>query len=326
MKKICFVICYFGKLPDYYKIWKYSCSYNEDVDFLVFTDNNIKSEYNNVKIVNLTLKELERCFSEKLNLDIRFENKPYKLCDFKPAYGLLFSEYLEEYDFWGHCDIDQVFGKIRKFITDDILENYCKIQKWGHLTLYKNTKAINEMFKNDGAIYSYKTVFSTDENYAFDETTGINKIFEKNNIESYNKIKIADIDRKYSRYKLDGDRNYNNQIFYWENGEIKRAYIDAGEVKVDEFCYLHFQKRNPKILMNVDSKKIESFYITEKGFLNKKIGIPTQEEIKKIEPYISEKFEKKEKNKYILRKIKDFMLCGYGQKKVWIKQKTKGRK
>ena len=40
-------------------------------------------------------------------------DRPYKLCDFKPAYGFIFGEYLKEYDYWGHCDIDIVWGDLR---------------------------------------------------------------------------------------------------------------------------------------------------------------------------------------------------------------------
>ena len=44
-------------------------------------------------------------------------NSPYKLCDYKPVYGLIFDEDLQDYDFWGHCDVDLIFGDIRKFIN-----------------------------------------------------------------------------------------------------------------------------------------------------------------------------------------------------------------
>ena len=33
--------------------------------------------------------------------------------DLRPAYGVLFEEYLDGYDFWGHCDLDVLFGRIR---------------------------------------------------------------------------------------------------------------------------------------------------------------------------------------------------------------------
>ncbi len=53
--------------------------------------------------------------------------RPYKLVDFRPAFGELFSEYLLQYDFWGHCDLDVIFGDIRAFVTNDITLNYDKL-------------------------------------------------------------------------------------------------------------------------------------------------------------------------------------------------------
>ena len=58
---------------------------------------------------------------QKMALDINIQ-KPYKLCDFKPAYGKIFEDYLEAYDFWVHCDLDIRWGDIRKFIPEKVLE------------------------------------------------------------------------------------------------------------------------------------------------------------------------------------------------------------
>ena len=49
-------------------------------------------------------------------------NEPYDLCDFKVAYGEIFQEYLEPYDFWGFCDCDLIYGDIRHFLTEELLE------------------------------------------------------------------------------------------------------------------------------------------------------------------------------------------------------------
>lgn len=39
----------------------------------------------------------------------------------------MFQEYIKDYDFWGHCDADLIFGDIRKFVTDDILNKYDRL-------------------------------------------------------------------------------------------------------------------------------------------------------------------------------------------------------
>ena len=70
------------------------------------------------------------------------------------------------------------------FINDKILEAHEKINDRGHFTLYKNTKKINSLYKEKGSKFNYKDVFTREENYAFDEKTGINEIVRKNNIKT----------------------------------------------------------------------------------------------------------------------------------------------
>ena len=44
------------------------------------------------------------------------------MCDYKVAYGEMFQDYIKEYDFWGHCDMDMIFGE-ENFINE-IIWNY----------------------------------------------------------------------------------------------------------------------------------------------------------------------------------------------------------
>jgi hypothetical protein len=41
-----------------------------------------------------------------------------------PAFGDVFSAEVKNYDFWGHCDMDVIFGKVRSFMTADLLNKY----------------------------------------------------------------------------------------------------------------------------------------------------------------------------------------------------------
>ena len=65
--------------------------------------------------------------------------RPYKLCDFRPAFGEIFADELAGYDFWGHSDLDVIFGRIRDhlpaaaFEADKILFN-------GNFSLYRNSR------------------------------------------------------------------------------------------------------------------------------------------------------------------------------------------
>lgn len=138
MTSICIICCYFGTLPSTFQLWLNTCGYNDTVDFLIFTDDKRPFDVpQNVKVEYLSFLEIKAMIQKKFDFEIAL-NQPYKLCDFKPAYGEIFCEYIVEYEFWGHCDLDMFFGNIRKFLTEDIFTKYDKILTEGHLTLYRN--------------------------------------------------------------------------------------------------------------------------------------------------------------------------------------------
>ena len=94
MKRICLVIPYFGKLPNYFQLFLKSCSCNSDFNWIVFTDDVTEFQYPpNVRRVIISFEELRKIVKSKFDFETCLD-RPYKLCDFKPAYGLIFEEYL----------------------------------------------------------------------------------------------------------------------------------------------------------------------------------------------------------------------------------------
>lgn len=96
---------------------------------------------------------------------------PYKICDYKPAYGEIFSDLLTPYDFWGYGDLDLVYGNISDFFKDSILNEFDIISNHpdfitGHFCLLKNTPRINALYKLGGA---YKYAFAEPHYTGFDE-------------------------------------------------------------------------------------------------------------------------------------------------------------
>jgi hypothetical protein len=172
MKSVVLLSCYFGRFPWYFTYFLESCKYNSSVSFVIITDNEAPNDLPaNVRIVNSTLEEISRNASGKLGLKVSIE-KPYKLCDFKPVYGYLFPEHTQGFDFWGHCDIDVIFGNIRNFIMDEMLDEYEFISVRhdyisGHFALYKNNEKMNELFMQSK---DYKRVLGSLFHHCFDET------------------------------------------------------------------------------------------------------------------------------------------------------------
>ena len=146
MKKICMVVPYFGKLPQSFNFFLLSCAYNPDVDWLLLTDDDRPLPYpENVHCVVMSFDALRARFQTKFSFPLSLE-RPYKLRDYRPAYGFLLEEELRGYDFWGCCDVDMMFGDIGVFITEDMLSRYDQIGRMGHFSLYRNTPEINLLF------------------------------------------------------------------------------------------------------------------------------------------------------------------------------------
>ena len=122
--RIAFIVVYFGSVPWYFGLFNKSCAHNPDVDFILITDIDLKGDVaDNIIVVRSSLDEVSKRCTDRLGFKISLLN-PYKLCDLRPAYGWIFSDLIEQYDFWGYCDVDLVFGNIRSLITADILNRY----------------------------------------------------------------------------------------------------------------------------------------------------------------------------------------------------------
>ena len=116
-KKVVLIIPYFGKVPDYFNLWLKSAERNSDYTFFIYTDLNFKVDENsNVKIKNISFDELKERIKSLFGNNIKLKS-PYKLCDYKPAYGVIFKDDITDFDFWGFCDIDLIFGNLNHFIS-----------------------------------------------------------------------------------------------------------------------------------------------------------------------------------------------------------------
>lgn len=260
MKKACFIIPYFGKLPNTFPVYLRTCGENPDFDWLIITDDHTKYDYpDNVHCSYTTfeafVQRVQSCFDFPIAL-----KRPYKICDFRAAFGVIFAEELKNYRFWGHCDLDQYFGKIDHFITDEILNSYDKILTLGHFTLFRNVPKINQMYliADHKCGQSYKDAFSDERHWIFDEwpsgNTSINRIMKQEKVKTYYRhdcfCDLVPFVSRFQRYIFDDQaedwtkEDIPNTVFVWENGELYCCHKDkSGNLVRREMLYVHIRQR-----------------------------------------------------------------------------------
>ena len=254
--KVAIIVAYFGKLPNWFQLWLNSCKFNKNFTWIIFTDDSTEYDYpQNVIRELISFESIRELISLNLDLDVNIQD-PYKICDFKVAYGYIFRDYLKEYTHWGCCDIDMIFGDLSKFISDEILDKNDRVLNKGHLMIFKNTEFVNKAYELPYSGENYKYILKSKYHYGFDESAGLDKIYNENKLSQYipKDTIIADIDFSKYRFTVRNVENYDNQYLYWDNGKVYRKYIKDSKEYEDEFAYIHFQKRRLKIEIKDNSK------------------------------------------------------------------------
>lgn len=171
MNNICLVACYFGSWPRHRNILFKTFRLNSHVDFLIFSDCARPSDLpSNVELVSTTLSELRGRIRNRLGVEPAIE-RPYHLCDFKPAYGVIFEKELGSYDWWGCTDLDLIYGDIGRFVTDEMLASADVIsaRQWyltGFFFLFRNIDPVNRLYAGSD---DCRRVFETPRHFSFGE-------------------------------------------------------------------------------------------------------------------------------------------------------------
>lgn len=308
MNKIGLFAFYFGKFPSHMPVWIKTCAANPTIDWFLITDQQIDFPLpDNIKLTRTDIGALTGLFSEKLGLKANLY-RPYKLCDFRPAYGLIYEEMLKGYDFWGYSDFDVVFGDIRAKLSEDILDSHDKIQPFGHLTFYRNCEKINTLFREQcEGVADYRDVFVSDTHYAFDEFRGIDKICEIKGIKRYRNTDIF-VETYIFRSKfVDKNTEIEDAVYYWENGKLYMSYPHDGRILTKEIIYIHLRNRRMK-MPRFDILEAEAFFVVPNTFKPKGAGILTQRDMEtKNRPILTYGPIQWKYDKYIKRPVKQYL-------------------
>ncbi len=270
MKSIIIVLPYFGKFPNYFNLFLKSCATNSTINWLLVTDQKLdkKNLPKNFILKKSSFSDIQNLAKEKYG---KSPISPYSLCKYKVVYHEIFYNEVKEFDFWGFCDCDLIFGNLRKFLTNKILSTYDKISWRGHLTLFRNTQNVNEAYKNE--FLGFKTfrgcINDSDGINLFDEV-GINKIFNQLGLKIYEDLPFADLQIRSNNFICQHNifnlETNKNQIFRWTEEGLFRIYIYNKEIHTQSIAYVHFLKR-PMRWDDYSVEKEHAFLIIPNRFI-----------------------------------------------------------
>ena len=266
LSSIILIISYFGKFPNYFQLFLNSCGNNSSINWLIVTDNEEPYDYpSNMKVERTSFSDFRERVQKLYDFDIKLSSY-YKICDYKPAYGELFKDEVKNFDFWGHCDCDLIFGDIRFFLPEEKLDKYDKIGHLGHFTLYKNTEENNIKYRlpiiqEDKEIHPYKMVFQKDSMMGFDEW----------NWPWYSKEKqvvtINDIYRFYNE-KVDYINCFSDLTPFTDH--FIESYYEPTTNSFSSIKTKYYQLIDGKLFTHMDKKCEERLYV---HFLKRKMSV-----------------------------------------------------
>lgn len=279
-KKCILILPYFGKLKNYFQLFLNSVENNFGIDLLIITDQDLSNYSLPQNVLKIKMNFITFCeYTQKL-FDFKISlNTPYKLCDFKPAYGVIVSQFFDisNYDYWGHCDSDLIFGNF--YIIRNILSTmrYKKIFANGHLTIYRNEMQNNLRFTHRlDNVLVYKMAFQNPIIYGFDEggnnfegkLLSVHEIFMN---ECPAEVYVDDLCFNASvDYYLLHNSTYIEAKKKWINSKKQNFLVyDNHELRCGskKYIYCHLQKRKMKIRFCNENK----FYIVANYFTSSKM-------------------------------------------------------
>ena len=245
---------HFGmELSEWVDIWLYFVKYQHYIKYTIITDK-LESDFkheslpNNVKVLTTSLLNI----SEKARLILNMNepltiSQPYKLCDYRILFGILFKNELDfgcndnKCQYWGWSDFDSIVGNIfdTSFFplltsnTNNMLAEYLQHYNKYDIIATNNIIPTNGPFAllkyNNMTIHLYKLVASYSSSLTIQKPALIDEIGMKHAIAFQEKI------QRLKMYTPPQDMTCKNQ-WLWYNGTL----YDLKRVTRPRCAYFHY--------------------------------------------------------------------------------------
>ncbi len=257
------VVPHFGPRPAYLPLVVRSMAANPDVSWILFTEQPVPDAPPNVVVQLCEFEDFAKRIRSHFDFEIWLE-RPYKLCDFRPAFGEIFADELAGYEFWGHCDLDLIFGRIRDHLPTPAFEAD-KILFNGNFSLYRNTAETAGWYRHEVGKVSYRDAMTNPAAMHFDEWAGIYYIVNDLRAPAWHEDVIFDISFRQYRTRAEAPPGRDPRRYAWEHGEVSEYRLEQGRPARRTALLIHLQKR----VMRAPAPDVlaaERYWILPNGF------------------------------------------------------------
>ncbi len=286
MNKAAIIIPWYGKLPPYLGFYLKSLE-GKQLDVLWVSDLAVGDHPENFKIVPLAFEELLALMQKKLETPVSVA-RPLRLSDFKPMYGKILEDYIDQYEYWGWGDCDLVYGEeFNGFLSRvlcrseyDIISMH-KAYLSGPFCLCRNTSRLRELFHDAG---NWKEMCAHDgvRRFLFDECGG-----EFHEQLSSGAMSMADCSKNSDSFSAVVWRTPNLSIYREDeitesslaNGDV--VEMDDGKLSIDgrKIAVFHYiLAKVPRYFryVNVPYGKVGHYRIDRTGFYTSEFAWTTR--------------------------------------------------
>jgi hypothetical protein len=235
------VALHFGALPAYFPLTLRSMAGNPDVSWLLLTDQPVPDPPPNVAVRVCAFEDVADRIRDHFDFPVSLE-RPYKICDFRPAFGEIFAAELDGYAFWGYCDLDLIFGRIRDHLPPAAFEAD-KVLFHGNFQLYRNSLEAAGWYRHEVGKVSYRDAFTRPEAMHFDEWAGIYYVVADLGVRSWQQDVIFDLSFRRYRTRAETPPGRDPRRYAWEDGEVCEYRVERGAVRRRTALLIHLQKR-----------------------------------------------------------------------------------
>lgn len=175
--RIALILPFFGtRLPAYLDLY-FTSAKGRLIDIVFLTNLVRPGRYEpirNLKWIEMGFSEFRDLVCGKLGRTVELSNVR-KICDYKPMYGHLFSELIEDYEYWAIGDCDLIYGKalddhLQKVLTGEY-DVVTHRKNWisGAFCIFKNTEKMRMLYERSRDL---NRVLQSSEITYFDEVGG----------------------------------------------------------------------------------------------------------------------------------------------------------